>query len=768
MAKKTNHKSAGSEKGAVRGTGGGFDDNLGGPEPVKEPVYAKGQEREYLVTTPAEDLAKVRQISTRNERVCFGLLVAFAAVVRMQRLGTPDSVVFDEVHFGGHASKYINGTFFMDVHPPLAKLLFAAVGSIGGFKGNFTFEKIGLEYPADVPYVLMRAFPAFLGVLTVALLFLTLRASGVRPAVALAAGVLFAVENSYVTISRYILLDSPLIFFIAAAAYGYKRFENEVPFTFKWFRALVATGIALGLACSSKWVGLFTVIWVGLLNLWDLWFMIGDLSVSGAKIVKQTVTRALVLLGVPVVLYLSFFAVHLNYLPNEGDGSGFMSSAFRATLNGNNIPQNIVADVGVGSTVSIRHIDTQGGYLHSHNYMYETGSKQQQVTLYPHLDTNNHWLVELYNVSEAPTSFEQITDGTKIRLKHVLSQRRLHSHDEKAPVSDNDWQKEVSAYGYEGFGGDANDDFVVEIQKAYTKDEAAQQNLTALRSVFRLRHAMTGCYLFSHEVKLPKWGFEQQEVTCATQGVLKKSLWYVEYNTNPFLPEDTPRVDYEVPSFWDKVLEIHQRMWHINQNLNSPHAYDSSPDTWPFLSRGINYWGKPHLQVYLLGNAPVWWSVTALVAGFAVYVGIQILRWQRGAKIATNKYVYNFNVQAFKYILGYLVHFAPSFLMGRQLFLHHYLPAYYFGILALAHFLDLLVTVVLTHSKKRLGYAVVLSFVLLAVYFYYHYSAIIYGTPWTAEQCSNSKFLNWDYDCSKYFNTLKEFYADEAASVQSE
>lgn len=23
---------------------------------------------------------------------------------------------------------------------------------------------------------------------------------------------------------------------------------------------------------------------------------------------------------------------------------------------------------------------------------------------------------------------------------------------------------------------------------------------------------MTGCYLFSHKVKLPEWGFEQQEV----------------------------------------------------------------------------------------------------------------------------------------------------------------------------------------------------------------------------------------------------------------
>jgi dolichyl-phosphate-mannose--protein O-mannosyl transferase len=50
---------------------------------------------------------------------------------------------FDEVHFGGFASKYIRSEFFMDVHPPLVKLLFALVGWLTGYDGTFEFKEIG-------------------------------------------------------------------------------------------------------------------------------------------------------------------------------------------------------------------------------------------------------------------------------------------------------------------------------------------------------------------------------------------------------------------------------------------------------------------------------------------------------------------------------------------------------------------------------------------------------------------------------------------------
>ena len=62
---------------------------------------------------------------------------------------------WDETHFGKHASYYLNGSFFFDVHPPLGKLLIAAAGYVSGYNGTFAFDKPGDKYE-DHSYYGMR------------------------------------------------------------------------------------------------------------------------------------------------------------------------------------------------------------------------------------------------------------------------------------------------------------------------------------------------------------------------------------------------------------------------------------------------------------------------------------------------------------------------------------------------------------------------------------------------------------------------------------
>lgn len=126
-----------------------------------------------------------------------------------------------------------------------------------------------------------------------------------------------------------------------------------------------------------------------------------------------------------------------------------------------------------------------------------------------------------------------IPNGARVKIRHIQTDKSLHSHDVRPPVSDVDFQNEVSGYGIPGYAGDANDDWIVEIYKGDKRDKESFKRLRTLRTQFRLRHVMTGCYLFSHKVKLPDWAYEQQEVTCNKQAVLANSLWYVETSQHP-------------------------------------------------------------------------------------------------------------------------------------------------------------------------------------------------------------------------------------------
>jgi dolichyl-phosphate-mannose-protein mannosyltransferase len=394
---------------------------------------------------------------------------------------------------------------------------------------------------------------------------------------------------------------------------------------------------------------------------------------------KHFFARAFCLIFVPMTFYMLMFGIHFTCLVNPGDGDGFMSSEFQSTLNHKGMA-DVAADVVFGSRISLKHHNTQGGYLHSHNHMYPTGSKQQQITLYPHKDENNVWIFEnqtqpdILPQPQGPLAWDNIEptpikDGDVLRLYHVITHRRLHSHDHKPPVSEAEWQKEVSAYGYEGFEGDANDFFRVQIVKAESENGRAKEYVRTIETKFRLVHVMSGCVLFSHKVKLPEWGFEQQEVTCATQGTLPNSIWYVESNEHPQLGEDAERVNYRRPGFFSKFWELQKVMWHTNAGLVESHAWDSRPPSWPFLRRGINFWGKDNRQIYLIGNPIIWWSSTVAIGLYVLVKGFAMLRWQRSFE--DYKYIpfKRFDYEVGTSVLGWAFHYFPFFLMARQLFL---------------------------------------------------------------------------------------------------
>jgi len=189
----------------------------------------------------------------------------------------------------------------------------------------------------NVPYVAMRMVPATLGIATVPLAYLTLRALDCRATTALLASLFITFENGLITQSRHILLDSPLLFFTALTTFFWCGFSNEdkhEPFTTSWWTWLTLSGLSLGAVASCKWVGLFTIATVGFSTLYRLWVLLGDLRVSPRLWMRHFMARALCLIFVPIVFYMFMFEIHFLLLQNSGEGDGFMSSEFQHTLGG--------------------------------------------------------------------------------------------------------------------------------------------------------------------------------------------------------------------------------------------------------------------------------------------------------------------------------------------------------------------------------------------------------------------------------------------------
>ncbi|WFD03201.1 dolichyl-phosphate-mannose--protein mannosyltransferase [Malassezia obtusa] len=733
-----------------------------------------------------ESPARARPGIARGEYLALGVVLFVALFVRFWRLDRPSSVVFDEVHFGGFAAKYIKRTFFMDVHPPLAKLLITLAAWVHGFRGNFDFSEIGREYlvtpdAEKVPYVAMRMVGATFGFLTIPLAYFTLRGLHLRPASALLGTLLVTFENALTTQSRLILLDAPLVFFVASALCAWVNFGNvdaEAPFTRYWWALLAATGASLGAVVSCKWVGLFTIAAVGLAVVVQLWYHLGNVRLPLRRLGAHVAARAVCLIALPIAIYMLTFAVHFAVLSKAGSGDTFMSWAFRHTLDGHKTPDTL-ADVALGSTVRIQHYNTVGGYLHSHPHQYQTGSRQQQITLYPFVDNNNEWIVlrapaenELAKdehghavmpddeVSRYLHNVTHLEDDMRIRLLHDHTRVRLHSHStHRPPVSESDYQNEVSGYGFpdQKFGGDVNDDWYVEIERQeHDVPSRASKRVVALRTVFRLRHAQLGCYLYSHAVSLPEWGFGQQEVTCNGSPTLPNSLWYIETNTHPVLEQDAGarRVNYVLPGFLAKFFELNRAMWDVNKRLTEHHVYESRPSQWPLLRRGINFWTKHHRQVYLFGNPLVWALGTLSVALYALVRVLLVLRAQRGYRDFAHSTVVFYDQVCGLLAVMWAMHYLPFWLMSRQLFLHHYLPALYLSILLSAALFDLATG----RLRPRLRLQAALALAALAVVVFWRYSPMVYASRWTGNGCQRSIYVkSWDFNCVDFPDDPREY-----------
>ncbi|EMD38940.1 glycosyltransferase family 39 protein [Gelatoporia subvermispora B] len=701
-----------------------------------------------------------------------GVLTALAFATRFYKINHPDEVVFDEVHFGKFASHYIQRQYYFDVHPPLAKMLFGLAGWFVGYDGKFPFDNIGDNYSeAHVPYVGMRALPAILGSLTVPLVYAIMKECGYSTIVAAFSACIVLFDNAHIAQSRLILLDATLIFFMTMTMYSYIRFRKlrYQDFTLQWWGWLIATGTFMACTWASKVNGILTVVAVGIAVIVDLWDILDYRKGRSMEyFTKHFFARAAGFIVLPITLYLFFFWVHLAILSNSGPGDSFMSPAFQETLKGNELLLNS-QEIRYFDTLAIKHKDT-GVFLHSHPERYplkyddgRISSQGQQVTGYGHDDPNNYWQVIPTKALPETGRGRIVRHDDVIQLLHVATDTVLLAHDVASPLMP------------------TNEEFTTA-----KKDDQAKYNDTLFQMKlvdghegeawksksghFRLIHVKTKVAMWTHTKQLPDWAFKQQEVNGNKNIMDKTAVWFVhqiiaDETGDDFKDRvgDKPDTPPKKRNFFKKFAELQLSMLQHNVALTASHPYASNPINWPFLISGISFWtaNADQKQIYLIGNLIGWWTC---VGALSLYSGItlaSIVVRRRGIETLPEPVMNRLWNSVGFFFIFWAVHYFPFFLMGRQLFLHHYLPSHLVSALIAGAMLSFVLSETVNYpisipgpqmQRSRIrertyadlgtrGPIIVGVFAVVMLGLFLYLAPVTYGTPGLDGETVNSKRL---------------------------
>ncbi|KAI0343077.1 glycosyltransferase family 39 protein [Trametopsis cervina] len=726
---------------------------------------------DHIASSHPRDRSSIEKVLETEEAsvVVVALLTLLAFALRFFKINHPDQVVFDEVHFGKFAAHYISREYYFDVHPPLTKLLFGLTGWFVGFDGKFKFDNIGDSYTDNhVPYVGMRAFPAILGSLTVPLVYAIMKESGYSTVVAAFSASLILFDNAHIAQSRLILLDAPLIFFMAVTIYCYVRFRKlrYREFSPEWWAWLLATGTFMACTWASKVNGILTVLTIGIAVLIDLWDILDvEKGHSMEFFWKHFLARSVGLIVLPIVLYLWFFWVHFAVLTHSGPGDSFMSPQFQETLRDNEMLLNSL-EIRYYDTITIKHKDTKV-FLHSHPerypLKYEDGrisSQGQQVTGYGHDDLNNHWQVIPTKSLPETGRGRIVRNDDVVQLLHVSTQTLLLTHDVASPTMPTN--EEVTTWPKDDHSRYNDTLFHLRLM-----DTSAGTSWKTKSGLFKLVHVPTKVAIWTFPGQLPDWAFSQQEVNGKKELADRSTIWYVDdvLNNEDGEGQNKDEVVHTEPksmNFFKKFGELQILMLQHNAGLTASHPYASAPFNWPFLVSGISFWtqNEGQKQIYLIGNIVGWWTCVIGVSVFIGILGADLLARRRGID-AVSAPVRNrlWNSTGF-FLLVWAVHYLPFFLMGRQLFLHHYLPSHLASALVAGSVFSFIMSETINYpvsirgpstrprpaTKADLGLKgpiILAIFVFMLLLAYIYIAPLTYGTPGlTGEQVNSKRLLS--------------------------
>ncbi|KOH01133.1 putative dolichyl-phosphate-mannose--protein mannosyltransferase [Saccharomyces eubayanus] len=307
--------------------------------------------------------------------------------------------------------------------------------------------------------------------------------------------------------------------------------------TAKWFAHLITLSISLGLAISSKFIGFLTwgFIILSLVRQFDK--LISDVDITAFQIVRFIVFNLLFIFIVPTSIFtLSYWNLLSNFNVDVPEYSKYMTTSFKSYLRGSQLQPTRLY---YGSTITLRHLDSMAGYLTSHEIPYPSDIQENLVSLsFEEFNADNEWVVEhptlKLNFSEIhrigqliPLEFDH-----DIKLRHKSTGKLLRASTAKPPISEQDYDLRISCTKDSEYEGGMDERWNVLLVKDSTNDNnnssSDDKYVKPLRSEVQLRNKGQRCGLLSHDLRLPEWGYFEQEVLCMENPVMSRTSFLID------------------------------------------------------------------------------------------------------------------------------------------------------------------------------------------------------------------------------------------------
>lgn len=636
--------------------------------PVKQGPYKSYLRHDYQYHI------KNRESSVeKNMLFDLGLNIAAVGLLSIQHSGKLSKTSMDELYLWNQVEDVSNSKFFIASGVPLVVQLVSLASK------RFSLD---LEFWKMINNVLLASF--------LVKLYHILRKVNVSVFVSAAITCMFSQVSLFQELVYTFNLDTYHLLALALLVLHWRELQGSKDFSIKWFINMSFVSLSLIFSTSGKFIGLVSWLWFFIISLKAFCTLVGDIEVSMFQLFVHFFVRFFFFVVLPFsTIYMSYCQL-FNVFDVETPELALMSSSFQHYTMG--LHENVPSAIRNGSTIRLRHVNSLGGYLAPLEVQYtDTNDSLVTISNNPN-DEASYWIIELVrdiSSKKLPSNYS-LSNSDRLKLRNKKTGQLLRGSEDKPPVSDKEYDRRVSNTGDWGFSGDQDETWKLDILSAPT----LRERLIPFKHRFMLYNPARRCSLLSHDVNMPNWANNDQEVLCVESAVIDRASFYIDFVADPNLEildaeTDTYRWSSSFPTY-KLVLEYLQVQFKIDKG-QAIHFEKESDEEGQNLSEHYLFFPLRFQESNRIGRL-LWIGSTVAVGLYAL---IQTYLWM-------NWSIYEDNLLgkkslelmreevSFESFLGWFLHlFIFNFSLHKNFSVIQYLAAFFYAVNTLAQFLGI-------------------------------------------------------------------------------